>query len=87
MGVILYNVMIKQSYIAVTERTDVGMCKGFIIPQDVTENAPKLPEEPSMNIKMLLDSPVKTLTAVKGKVVKVSFGLFNTSLHFSFEQF
>ena len=71
MGVYLLNVMIKQSYIAVTERTQVAMCKGFVIDDEVKKAAPRLPGEPSMNIKMVLASPVKTLTGVKGKVIKV----------------
>ena len=72
-GVILMNVMVKQSYVAVTERTQVAMCKGFTLPQAVIESAPKLPGEPNMDISMVLHSPVKTLTGVKGKVVKVSY--------------
>ena len=73
MGVILMNIMIKQSYIAVTERSQVAICKGYTIPQEIKENAPKLPGEPSMDISMVLHSPVKTLTGVKGKVIKVRF--------------
>ena len=71
MGLVLMNVMIKQSYIAITERTDVALCKPMIIPDEVVAAAPKLPGEASMTIRMIVDSPVKTLTGVKGKIVKV----------------
>ena len=65
------NIMIKQSYIAVTERSDIALCKPVILPENIVASAPKLPGEPSMNIKMIKDSPVKTLTGIKGKIVKV----------------
>ena len=40
MAVVLVNILVKQSYIAVTERTEVGMCKPFNIPDEVRQNAP-----------------------------------------------
>ncbi|XP_052079018.1 uncharacterized protein LOC127717284 [Mytilus californianus] len=71
MAVVLVNILIKQSYIAVTERTEVGMCKSFDIPEEVRQNAAKLPGDQAMNIEMAKHSPVKTLTNIKGKVVNV----------------
>ena len=53
------------------------MAKGFNVPEDVLKISPKLPETEPTDLQATLDSPVKTLTSVKGKVAKV---IHNSSL-------
>ncbi|KAJ8300482.1 hypothetical protein KUTeg_022001 [Tegillarca granosa] len=71
-GVVLINILLKQSYVAVTSRSDVAICKSFAIPDDVTKNAVSLPGQEVPSLKSAMLSPVKTILSVKAKVVKVS---------------
>ena len=70
MGVFLIDVLLKQSYIGVTRRTQVAISSPENVPDEIREAAPKLPGS-SSNIASILVSPVKSLCAVKGKVAKV----------------
>jgi hypothetical protein len=70
MAVVLINILVKQNFIAVTSKTDVGIARPFAIPQDIKNEAPTLAGQ-TMTLKDALASPVKTLLAVKGRVVKV----------------
>ncbi|KAJ8321182.1 hypothetical protein KUTeg_001307 [Tegillarca granosa] len=70
-GVVLINILLKQSYVAVTSRSDVAICKSFAIPDDVTKNAVSLPGQEVPSLKSAMLSPVKTILSVKAKVVKV----------------
>lgn len=60
LGVVIMNVMIKQSYIAITERSQVAMCKGFMIPEEIKQAAPKRQGNLPWISKLVLHSPVKT---------------------------
>lgn len=71
MAVVLMNILTKQNFIAVTSKTDVGICRPFTIPDDIRLHAPTLAGQ-TMTLKNALASPVKTLLTVKGKVVKLS---------------
>ena len=73
MSVVIMNVLLKSSYIAVTRRSDVAMSRAFDVPEEVLRTAPKLPGTEPTDIQTTLDSPVKTLTSVKGKVTKVKY--------------
>lgn len=70
MGVVLINILVKQNFIAVTSKTDVGISRPFPIPESVKNTAPTLAGQLT-TLKAALASPVKTILTVKGKVVKV----------------
>ncbi|KAJ8300275.1 hypothetical protein KUTeg_021794 [Tegillarca granosa] len=71
-GVVLVNVLLKQSYVAVTSRTEVAICQGFEIPSEVKDNAPALPGHQAKTLEDALQSPVKSIVNVKGRIVKLS---------------
>lgn len=83
MAVVLMNVLVKQNFIAVTSKTDVGIARPFSIPDDVKSEAPTLAGQ-TMTLKAALASPVKTLLTVKGKVVKVLYILKIGNILFRF---
>lgn len=70
LGVVIMNVMIKQSYIAITERSQVAMCKGFMIPEEIKQAAPKRQGNLPWISKWCCIPPLR-LTGVKGKIIKV----------------
>ena len=72
MGVLLVNVLIKTSYIAVTSKSEVAICQGFDIPPEVEDDLPQFPGHEASNIGKALESPEKSIISVKGKVVRVS---------------
>lgn len=72
MGVILMDILLKQSYIGITKRTEVAVTQAFIIPDEVLEAAPKLPCEAD-TITAILNSPEKSLHSVNGIVSKVCY--------------
>uniref|UniRef100_A0A8W8MM39 HIN-200 domain-containing protein n=1 Tax=Magallana gigas TaxID=29159 RepID=A0A8W8MM39_MAGGI len=64
LAVVLMNILTKQNFIAVTSKTDVGICRPFTIPGDIRLHAPTLAGQ-TMTLKNALASPVKTLLTVK----------------------
>ena len=46
MAVVLINILVKQNFIAVTSKTDVGIARPFAIPQDIKNEAPTLAGHP-----------------------------------------
>ena len=67
----LVNVLCKQSYLAVTIKSEVAMCKGEAVPEDILKDAPKLPWHQVNTIQTAVGSPEKSVISVKGKVTKV----------------
>ncbi|KAJ8303727.1 hypothetical protein KUTeg_018650, partial [Tegillarca granosa] len=71
-GVIVRKVLLKQSYIGITTKTEVALCQPFSIPEEVKETAAKLPGAETNTLDTALKSPVKSIISVKGKIVSVS---------------
>lgn len=70
-GIILRNVLLKQSYVGVTAKTEVAMCQPISVPDSIKEQAPHFPGKQVHDICTALESPVKSIVSVKGKVVAV----------------
>lgn len=68
MGIFLIDVLLKQSYIGVTKRTQVAVSTPQHVPEEIREAAPKLPGA-SSDIASILVSPVKSLFTVRGIAV------------------
>ncbi|XP_033731782.1 uncharacterized protein LOC117321478 [Pecten maximus] len=74
-SLLLVNALVKDTFLAITSQTDVGICGSIEVPPHIVETAPKLfqPNKlQEMTIKDALDSPDKTMVAVKGKILNVS---------------
>lgn len=70
-AVVIINVLLKQSYIAVTSRTEVAICQPFSISEDILRSAPALPGHQHKTLASAIDSPEKSIITVKGKITKV----------------
>lgn len=71
LGITLVNVLCKKSFLGVTIKKEVAMCKPIIIPEAVMKEAPRLPGQAVDDILDALSSPEKSMISVKGRISKV----------------
>ncbi|CAC5422443.1 unnamed protein product [Mytilus coruscus] len=71
-AVVIINVLLKQSYIAITSRTEFAICQPFSNAEDILRSAPALPGYQHKTLATTKDSPKKSIITVKITKTQIS---------------